>query len=77
VSNGTPGRPAHQSETQHDGGVPQIDPEQLAALRRLKSAFGDVEILEIIDHMPVWPAQGWLFDEQGDDDEGGADDLAH
>ncbi len=51
-------------------GVPQIDPEQLAALRRLKAAFGEVKVLEVID-MPVAAApaaQGWLFDEEGDDD---------
>jgi hypothetical protein len=51
-------------------GVPQIDPEQLAALRRLKAAFGEVEVLEVIDDTPVTAApaaQGWLFDEEGDD----------
>jgi hypothetical protein len=32
------------------GRVPQVDPEQLAALRRLRAAFGPIEILEVIDH---------------------------
>jgi hypothetical protein len=49
--------------------VAQIDPEQLAALRRLKAAFGDIEILAVIENLLVAPAaQGWLFDEEGDDD---------
>jgi len=34
--------------------------------------FGDVSALEVIDDTPVTvapTAQGWLFDEEGDDDE--------
>jgi hypothetical protein len=52
-------------------GVLQIDPEQLAALRRLRAAFGEVEVLEVIDDTSVTvapAAQGWLFEEEGDDD---------
>jgi hypothetical protein len=30
--------------------VPQVDPDQLAALRRLRAAFGPIEVLEVIDH---------------------------
>jgi hypothetical protein len=30
--------------------VGQLDPDQLAALRRLRAAFGPIEILEVIDH---------------------------
>jgi hypothetical protein len=29
-----------------------VDPDQDAALRRLRAAFGFVEVLEIIDHQP-------------------------
>jgi hypothetical protein len=32
------------------GHVPQVDPELDAALRRLRAAFGFVEVLEVIDH---------------------------
>lgn len=38
----------------------QVDPDQDAALRRLRAAFGFVEILEIIDHQPD--------QDQGDDE---------
>jgi hypothetical protein len=30
--------------------VPPVDPELEAALRRLRAAFGFVEVLEVIDH---------------------------
>jgi hypothetical protein len=30
----------------------QVDPDQDAALRRLRAAFGFVEVLAIIDHEP-------------------------
>jgi hypothetical protein len=55
--------------------VPEIDPEQLAVLRLLKAAFGDVEVLEVLDHTPATlpAAQGWLFDEEGDDTGPGPD----
>jgi hypothetical protein len=29
-----------------------VDPDQEAALRRLRAAFGFIEVLEIIDHQP-------------------------
>jgi hypothetical protein len=47
--------------------VPEIDPELLSVLRRLQAAFGDVEVLEVIDDRPATMprAQGWLFDEEG------------
>ena len=32
------------------GRMPQIDPDQDAALRRLRAAFGFVEVLEVVDH---------------------------
>jgi hypothetical protein len=32
------------------GHVAQLDPDQLAALRRLRAAFGPIVILEVIDH---------------------------
>jgi hypothetical protein len=33
--------------------VAHIDPDQEAALRWLRAAFGFVEVLEIIDHQPT------------------------
>jgi hypothetical protein len=32
--------------------VANVDPEQEAVLRRLRAAFGFIEVLEIIDHQP-------------------------
>jgi hypothetical protein len=46
--------------------VPEVDPELLAVLRLIQAAFGDVEVLEVIDDTPVSdqpPAQGWLVDD--------------
>jgi hypothetical protein len=34
------------------GRVAQVDPDQLAALRRLRAAFGLVEVLEVVEHEP-------------------------
>ena len=34
----------------HDGCVPEVDGDQLAALRRLRAAFSFVEIVEVISH---------------------------
>jgi hypothetical protein len=34
------------------GRVAQVDPDQLAALRRLRAAFGPVEVLEVVEHEP-------------------------
>ncbi len=34
----------------HDGDVPEVDADQLAALRRLRAAFGFVEVVEVIGH---------------------------
>jgi hypothetical protein len=48
------------------GRVPQVDPDQLAALRRLRAAFGDVEVLAVIDDaadQDQAAAQGGLFDQ--------------
>jgi hypothetical protein len=44
--------------------VPQVDPDQEAALRRLRAAFGFVEVLEIIDHEPTQDPAGDQADEQ-------------
>ena len=49
------------------GRVPQVDPDQLAALRRLRAAFGFVEVLAVIDDEPAsdsLPAQGGLFHQE-------------
>jgi hypothetical protein len=37
----------------HDGRVPEVDDDQLAALRRLRVAFGFVEVVEVISHDPA------------------------
>ena len=54
------------------GRVPQVDPDQLAALRRLRAAFGFVEVLAVIDDEPAGdspPAQGGLFDQERGEDQ--------
>ena len=33
--------------------MPEVDDDQLAALRRLRAAFGFVEIIEVISHDPA------------------------
>jgi hypothetical protein len=42
--------------------MPQLDPDQEAALRRLIAAFGPVEVLEVVDHVEdaPEPTQGRL-----------------
>ena len=37
----------------HDGCVPEVDDDQLAALRRLRVAFGPIEVVEVISHDPA------------------------
>jgi len=37
----------------HDGWVPEVDDDQLAALRRLRAAFGFVEVIEVISDDPA------------------------
>jgi hypothetical protein len=37
----------------HDGWVPEVDDDQLAALRRLRAAFGFVEVVEVLGHDQV------------------------
>jgi hypothetical protein len=43
----------------HDGDVAEVDDDQLAALRRLRAAFGFVEVVEVIgqdsDDDPIGP----------------------
>src|SRR5918994_6274078 len=36
--------------TRHHGRVPEIDDDQLAALRRLRAAFGPIEVVEAVSH---------------------------
>ena len=33
--------------------MPEVDPELLAVLRLIRAAFGDVEVLEVIDDTPA------------------------
>jgi hypothetical protein len=42
-----------QAEPGHHGRVPEVDDDQLAALHRLRAAFGFVQIIEVISHDPV------------------------
>jgi hypothetical protein len=49
----------------HYGRVPEVDDHQLAALRRLRAAFGFVEIVEVVRHDPV-------VSDDPEDDQGGA-----
>jgi hypothetical protein len=37
----------------HDGCVPEADDDQLPALRRLRAAFGPIEVVEVISHDPA------------------------
>jgi hypothetical protein len=37
----------------HCGSVPEVDDDQLAALRRLRAAFGPIEVVEVIGHDPA------------------------
>jgi hypothetical protein len=37
----------------HDGWVPEVDDDQLAALRRLRAAFGPIEVVEVVRHDQV------------------------
>jgi hypothetical protein len=37
----------------HHGRVAEVDDDQLAALRRLRAAFGFVEVVEVISHDPA------------------------
>ena len=39
--------------TGHHGRIPEVDDDQLAALRRLRAAFGFVEVVEVISHDPA------------------------
>jgi hypothetical protein len=36
----------------HDGQVPEVDDDQLAALRRLPAAFGPIEVVEVVGNDP-------------------------
>jgi len=48
----------------HDGYVPEVDDDQLAALRRLRAAFGPIEV-EVVRHDLV-------VSNEPEDDRGGA-----
>jgi hypothetical protein len=37
----------------HCGSVPEVDDDQLAALRRLRAAFGPIEVVEVVSHDPA------------------------
>jgi hypothetical protein len=52
--------------------VPQVDPDQLAALRRLRAAFGPIEVLEVIDHsvdQDQAAAEGAVSDQEDGEDQ--------
>jgi hypothetical protein len=38
--------------TGHHGRVPEVDDDQLAALRRLRAAFGPIQIIKVISNHP-------------------------
>lgn len=62
----------HDWEPGMMGRVPQVDPDQLAALRRLRAAFGFVEVLAVIDDEPASDspsAQGGLFHQESGEDQ--------
>ena len=44
-------------QTGHHGRVPEVDHDQLAALRRLRAAFGFIQIVEVISHDPEDPTE--------------------
>lgn len=54
------------------GRVPQVDPDQLAALRRLRAAFGPIEVLEVLDHgadQDHAATEGDVNEQEGSDDQ--------
>jgi hypothetical protein len=55
--------------TGHYGRVPEVDDDQLAALRRLRIAFGPIEVVEVVRHDPV------VSDDPQDDQGGGTGQL--
>ena len=52
-----------------DGYVPEVDDDQLAALRRLRAAFGPIEVVEVVRHDLV------VSNEPEDDRGGGIGEL--
>jgi hypothetical protein len=48
-----------------DGHVPEVDDDQLAALRRLRAAFGPIVVVEVVRHDHV------VSDDPDDDGSGG------
>jgi hypothetical protein len=59
-----------------------VDLAQLAALRCLRRGFGDVQVLEVVEHQPgrdpapVQATQGELFDEDEAPSDGGSFSLS-
>ena len=51
----------------------EVDDDQLAALRRLRAAFGPIEVVEVIRHDPAAAPEESI--EGGKDGRPGADDL--
>jgi len=61
-----------KSDNRHHGCVPEVDPEQLAALRHLRAAFGPIEVLEVIAHSvdrDQAATQGGISDQQRGEDQ--------
>jgi hypothetical protein len=62
-----PGR-QRNTRTGHHGRTPDIDEDQLAALRRLRAPFGPIEVVEVVRLDPV-------VSEDSEDDRGGHREL--
>jgi hypothetical protein len=57
----------------HDSWVSEVDDDQLAALRRLRAAFGPIEVVKVLSHDPA-AIQGERLNDAADEGEPGADD---
>jgi hypothetical protein len=57
----------------HHGCVPEADDDQLAAVRRLRAAFGPIEVVEVVSNEPgddLAAALGEPVDGGGEEDGG-------
>jgi hypothetical protein len=58
----------------HDSWVSEVDDDQLAALRRLRVAFGPIEVVQVLSHHPAAIQVERLDDAAGEGSEPGTDD---